>query len=622
MHTELGQASLLGWRVRQCTDLGVTALLNELGDRIDAGLATDATALATIQAAIRLRREERVAVPLASITDACTPASMKNFVAESPNHLIARMVDLLSTVDQLLDGPVADKAREALDNICALIVVRVSRLKRASIESDDHTEAEKATVTAAEADLVQMIDLAPSLLRALTIRGAQAATIHRAKGAVRTILNAVAGNELHRLVLLGGDAERVMVTLEAIALVADDPRRPNLAISAVSLFEEISYTRLYLTGAIAQQPNGTGHDLVRPFGAVHIDGVCRTCTTLAWMRALVAIRPILVAENRTHEVDHLIERITYNALMVSVGTDPTRWFGPIPHGVDRNEEFDLFCGSRNGHRFAPGPWRPNMRSGGTEEQCCAASSLLGFAMVSELAVDQSPDRSDGHDGQATIFVNQLGPGDTTGNGWELSITGSWPYDGDLNISLRTDHPVTLQIRIPEWHQLQETRNVTTDPDSDNEDLRPRVRTFVCPAGVTNHTLDIPPTPRLLVAHPLVSDARGCVAMTAGPFIYCLEGADQMGNLQPRQVRFDADGAITLRRELEHPEAYPTVHATGEWRTKDTWQDFSGNGKLGYRWWRAEPMDLPVDITFVPFYTVANRGLWEMTIWIPLATASE
>jgi Beta-L-arabinofuranosidase, GH127 len=604
MRTQLGQGSLLGWRVRQCTDLGASALLAELGERVEQGLATDATALAAIQAAIQLTREERVAVALANITGACTPTGLKDLVANSAGPQVARLLDLLSTVDQLLDGPVADTARETLDQLCALIVAKINRLKKAAAESDEHTDEQKLLATQAETALVQMIDFAPSLLRALIARDAPVATLSRAKGAVRAILTAVAGNELHRLLLLGGNAERVVVTLEAIALVADDPRRPNLAISAVSLFEEMTYTRLYITGAVAQQPNWTGHDLVRPFGAVHIDGVCRTCTTLAWMRALVAMRPILAKENRAHEVDHLIERITYNALMVAVGTDPTRWFGPIPHGVDRNEEFDLFCSTRNGHRFAPGPWRPNMRSGGTEEQCCAASSLLGFALVTELAIDQSPD-------QKTIFVNQLGPGETVGDGWELSITGSWPYEGDLNFSLRSDHPVTLQVRIPDWHQPQ-----------DSDEQQPRVRLFECPAGVTSHTLDIPPTPRLLVAHPLVSDARGCVAMTAGPFVYCLEGADQMGNLQPRQVRFDADGAITLRRELEHPEAYPTVHATGEWRTKDTWQDFSGNGKLGYRWWRAEPMDLPVDITFVPFYTVANRGLWEMTIWIPLATPSE
>jgi DUF1680 family protein len=608
VRSHLGLSSVLGWRVRQCSDQGVGALLTELGERTKHGLNADTTTVATIEAAVRLHREELVATAIAAITEECTPEALKNFVASMPSNQIARMLDMLSAVDQLLEGPVVERTQDIVQQLCTLIISRINRLKKESRESDDQTDTQRALAALAEAELIDLIDLAPSLLRALRTNCAPAALLQRGKSAVRTVLTAVAGNELHRLVLLGGNAERIMITLEAIALVADDSRRPNFSTSAVSLFEEISYSRLYLTGAVAQQPSDDGKDLVRPFGATHIDGICRTCTTLAWLRALVALRPVLARIDRANEVDELIERVTYNALLVSVGTDPTRWFGPIPHGVDRNEENDLFCLTRNGHRFAPGPWRPNMRSGGTEEQCCAASSLLGFALVPELSVAQHV-----IDGQATVTVNQLTPGDTIGDGWELSLGGAWPFEGDLHVSMRSDSPITLQIRIPQWHHP-----IVQDPATE----LPQYRQIECAAGLTNQDLDFTPTPRLLVSHPLVTDARGCVAMTAGPFIYCLEGADQMGQLQPRQVRFDADGAVTLRRELEHPEAYPTVHATGEWRTRNIWQDFSGNGMLGYRWWLAEPMDLPVDITFVPYYTIANRGLWEMTIWIPLATATE
>jgi Beta-L-arabinofuranosidase, GH127 len=607
IRTQLGLMSVLGWRIRQSGDQGVVTLITELGDRCLTGIDADPTALGAIEAAIRLNQEEVVAAAVVSFSDSCRDVDRVSQFAETGHpESVGAVLSLLCALAELLEGPVADRALESLELICARTVTRLGRLKRQSASPDDPTPEQLAAHKLVESELIGMIDLAAPLLRAAT--HVDSALLTRARSSVRHVLDVIAGNELHRLVLLGGNAQRVTRFVETLALIADDPRRRYLSQGAINLFDELVSNRLYLTGAIAEQPNGTGHDLVRPFGANHIDGFCRTCTTLGWLRALVALRPVLASVGRETEVDRMLERVMYNALLVSVGTDPTRWFGPTPHGIDRNEEHDLFDLERSGHRFAPGPWRPNMRSGGVEEQCCATSSLLGFALVSDFHVF---DRT--HEPDPVIELAQLTPGETVGDGWELSVSGSWPFEGELTVTVRTDVSLTLQIRIPDWHE--------PDPGVSELDAT-RTQRIACSPGSTTTELVMPAVPRLVSAHPLHSDIRGCVAMTAGPFVYCLEGADQMGQLQPRQVRFDADGAVTIRRDVDHPEAHPTVHATGEWRTRDPWPDYAGQGRLGYRWWRPEPMDLPVDITFVPFYTIANRGLWEMAIWIPLATPSD
>jgi hypothetical protein len=622
--TQLALTSVLGWRVRQSGDQGVVTLITELGDRCMLGINADPTALEAIEAAIRLHREELVATAILHVVQSASETTqLKEWSNTAAATQLGSVLSLLSAVVELLEGSVAEQAQDLLQSLCTLTLSRITRLKKTSdLETKKGTESEAcanthgtssdennaASSVAAEAEreLISMIDLAAPLLRGATHCAAH--TVQRSRSVARHILAAVAGNELHRLVLLGGGAQRITHLLETIALVSDDPRRSYLADGAIGLFDEIVYNRLYVTGAIAQQPHDSGHDIVRSFGATHIDGFARTCTTLGWIRALIALRPVLAAAQRPGEIDRILERVIYNALLVSVGTDPTRWFGPIPHGIDRNEEHDLFDLQRTGHRFAPGPWRPNMRSGGVEEQCCAASSLLAFGLVSQLSVyDRTSEPG------AVIELAQLAPGETIGEGWELSVLGAWPFDGDIPITVRSDSPVTLLVRLPDWHE----------PTPDTLVLEPdRSVRFECGIGVTTLSISVPSAPRLMSAHPLFSDIRGCVAMAAGPFIYCLEGADQMGQLQPRQVRFDADGAVTIRREVDHPEAHPTVHATGEWRTRDVWQDLATPGLLGYRWWRSEPMDLPVDITFVPYYTIANRGLWEMAIWIPLATPSD
>ena len=619
MQTQLGLGSVIGWRVRQAADQGVASLLHELGEHVGSGLINDPTVLRAIEAAIRLQREDLVAPSIAELTSALSnAATFDATLTQSSPHLLGCLIDTLSAITEHLEGPAADLAAPILQQLVAQLTTRVVRVRKMSEPPDDADQTARACADEHEAQLVQMIDFAPSLMRALSVAPFSDSLISRTRSAVRSILQAVAGIDLHRLSLVGGHAQRITLVLEATALLGDDPRRKQVARSAIELFDEIVHSRLYISGAIAQQPHGAGSDIVRPFGATHIDGISRPCTTLGWVRALVALRPVMATVGRHGEVDAILELVTHNALIVAVGTDPTRWFGPVPHGIDRAEEMDLFGTPLSNHRFAPGPWRPSMRSGGVEEQCCAVSALLGIALIPSIGV---------HHIQASVIeIAQLTPGETTGDGWELTIAGEWPFAGELSITVRTDDPLTLRIRVPDWHQSaidptpRPSSKVRELPD-ENDAVQPTMwLTLECNPGVTDAQYDMPPTPRLVTSHPMMSDIKGCVAMMAGPFVFCLEGADQMGHLQPRQVRFDADGAVTMRREVDHPESYPTIHATGDWHTP--WTRHPAPGRRAYGPWEAAGMGLPVDITFVPYYSIANRGFWDMAIWIPLATSTD
>ncbi len=629
MNTHLGLGSVVGWRVRQAGDQGIGALLHELGkqpvstDQDALGqLLTGETTMGAIEAAIRLHREELIATRLAALTEPlANPATVDAVATEASPFALAALLRMLTAVVNQLEGPAAENAAGALELLCTRTVARVGRLRRLAELPDDADDEQREAARSGEAVLAQQIELAPALMHAVIALDVPDTTINRTRSAVRSILQAVAGNDLHLVSMVGGNAQRLMHLLEAMALVAADPRRKQIARSAVELFDEISFARLYVTGAVAQQPHGDGLHIVRPFGATHTDGIARPCTTLGWIRALIALRPIMADIDRQGEVDALLELVTHNALLVAVGTDPTRWFGPIPHGLDRSEEMDLFGEPDSHHRFAPGPWRPNMRAGGDREQCCAVATLLGLSLVSETSIHSTGDAED-----QTIEVSQLSPSETTGDGWELVITGDWPFGGDISITMRTDHPLTLKVRVPDWHptatnaQPNVSRRVRDLPD-ENETVEPTTWiTVACGVGVTESRFDFPPTPRLMRAHPLMSDVKGCVALLAGPFVFCLEGADQMGHLQPRQVHFDADGAVTLRREVDHPESTQTIHATGDWHTP--WTRTPGPGRRSYKLWEAEGLGLPVDITFVPYYSIANRGYWDVSIWLPLAASTD
>jgi hypothetical protein len=617
--THFAHNAVVGWRIRQANDQGIGAILDELAKRPE-GVAHDAAGVSALEAAIRLMRADLAAPHLGDLAKVPTVGLRRTESTVGP--LLAAEIDLLVAAVQLQPSElVADDVAEALVQLCT------STNRRIRV-------ATKVSTTDAA---LPFIDAAPSLLRAVGVLNITTLT-KTTRVLVRRVIEVLCGEQLSKLVDLGGNAQRLIRLLEAITLLADDRKRPIYAETAVRCFDEMVYTRLYVTGAVALPPQSDS--LVRQFGVTHLDGVSRSCVNVAWLRWLQALRPLLTADDRANELDDLIERVVHNPLLVAVGVDPTRWFGPIPHSVDRTEDANLFVDQLPAHRFVPGSWRPNMRHSGTCEHCCAASAMLGLSLIEHLSIRSGGSgtsvrsctsggsgtsvrsctsggsgTSAGSD-QSTLFVHQLDPGDTSGDGWEIHLSGTWPYEGDLALTVRSDIPRTVLVRIPPWADTDATHAPLSHADS------PGWARYDCEAGTSSFTLDVSGKPRLVEAHPLYNDIRGCVAMMAGPFVYCLEGADQMGHLQPRQVRFDPDGAVSKGRDSDHPEGHPTIHATGEFRTRNTWPDYAGSGAHGYRRWVAESMDLPVDITFIPWFTIANRGLWEMSIWIPLATSSE
>jgi DUF1680 family protein len=123
------------------------------------------------------------------------------------------------------------------------------------------------------------------------------------------------------------------------------------------------------------------------------------------------------------------------------------------------------------------------------------------------------------------------------------------------------------------------------------------------------------TPQLVRANPLVRENAGRVAIQRGPLVYCIESPDQptpgsvfdleLARLaSPFRAEFRPDllgGVLVLRHPgavaetpLEDEPLYQTAART------------------------ALPAFKPTELTLIPYYAWANRGLTSMEVWIPLA----
>ncbi|MGB5334767.1 MAG: hypothetical protein WBN07_04035, partial [Woeseiaceae bacterium] len=121
---------------------------------------------------------------------------------------------------------------------------------------------------------------------------------------------------------------------------------------------------------------------------------------------------------------------------------------------------------------------------------------------------------------------------------------------------------------------------------------------------------IPMPPQLIESHPLVEETRNHVAIKRGPVVYCLESIDVPQGIALTDIRIPSDMTLEPRFDAGLLQGVTVLDGTVVSRPAGNW-----SGSL-YR--EFQPADaVPLSTTFIPYYTWANRGGSEMTVWLPL-----
>jgi DUF1680 family protein len=99
----------------------------------------------------------------------------------------------------------------------------------------------------------------------------------------------------------------------------------------------------------------------------------------------------------------------------------------------------------------------------------------------------------------------------------------------------------------------------------------------------------------------VRHARGCVAITYGPFVMCMEGVDNGEKLG--EVRLSG---LDCRVEFDEKLGLPTVIHPAVRESGDKIYYELGSEKIQH-----------FDAKLIPYFAFANRGESDMRIWIGL-----
>lgn len=370
------------------------------------------------------------------------------------------------------------------------------------------------------------------------------------------------------------------------------------------IWQDITGRKMYITGGCGALYNGVSPDGTdyspanwqqvhqaygRPYQLPQSTAHNETCANIG--NLLFSWR-MLEATGEARYAD-IVETCLYNSILPGISLDGTKYLYTNPLRLSHSLPYSL-------------RWSRE-RKALISCFCCPPNTLRTLCEAQEYSYTVG---RDGH----SLFLNLYGASqlNTTLGGKPLRLTQQtdYPFDGRVTITLDAVAKKTLQtvsLRIPEW-----CSEATVTINGEPQDVAVKPSTYIAltrqwKKGDTI-VLTMPMRTRLIESNPLVEEQRGQVAVKRGPLVYCLEQQDTKAGID--DIIIPAN--ITLTPVETEIAGSRLVALDGEALTA---QEPAWDGTL-YRELTTKPAK--VKIRLIPHYAYGNRGLQDMTIWMPVA----
>ena len=229
--------------------------------------------------------------------------------------------------------------------------------------------------------------------------------------------------------------------------------------------------------------------------------------------------------------------------------------------------------------------------------CCPPNTLRTLCEAQEYAYSMKGD---------TLWVNLYGQNTLTTKDLEVEQTTDYPWDGHITLTVKkAKRLASIRMHIPGW-ATDMSLKLNGQPIL-AEDLR-QPRKWKKGDVIE---LDLPMKARLMEANPLVEEAKNQIAIMRGPIVYCLEGQDIEGGHRINDIAIPADVQFIEKKITMEGHEMIALEADVPLVSKDSWR----NEEL-YRELRPVK-NKKVHIRLIPYYAWDNRGIDDMSLWLPL-----
>ena len=289
----------------------------------------------------------------------------------------------------------------------------------------------------------------------------------------------------------------------------------------------------------------------------------------------------------------IVEIVLYNSMLSSMSldglrfcyTNPLRWYG---------EEHPLLS------QDAYERWRL------LHCYCCPPNTARTIALLHNWFYSTTEDGLWLH----LYGSNSVNTTLADGSAFGLTQQTDYPWDdmARITIDAAPAHEVSLMLRIPGWC---DSAALSINGEASDAPLAPASYVELRRAWNSGDIIELrlPMRPRLIKAHPKAEEIRNHIAVMRGPIVYCLEGVDLPEDVSILDVYAPDDMRFTAKREDDLLGGVVTIQGAARHITER-----NVSNALYLEAGNEEEADL--DITMIPYYAWNNRGINEMTVWLP------
>lgn len=358
-----------------------------------------------------------------------------------------------------------------------------------------------------------------------------------------------------------GHAVRGVYLYSGMADVAKETNDGELYSACKKIWNNITTKKMYITGGIGSTVDGEAFSF--DYDLPNDLAYCETCASIGLM--FFGRRMLEIAPNS--QIADTMERALYNTILAGMNDEGDRFFYVNPLEVlPEASKKD----SRKRH-IKP------IRQKWFGCACCPPNLARLISSIGEYCITEN---------ENATYIHQFIGGKFKTKAADIKIASSYTSNGRVNIEINPHKPFTLGIRIPAWcnnYKFSQSTNIKNG-----------YAYFDIIEHITiSIKFDI--EPKIIACSNLVRENIGKVAVTRGPFIYCLEEADNGKNLQ--MLRINTNLPLKIDNEK--------IIANG-FRQKQ-------NDKLYFEF--KTPCETETELTFIPYYKWGNRGENEMTVYI-------
>lgn len=387
--------------------------------------------------------------------------------------------------------------------------------------------------------------------------------------------------DIDHLNAANGHCVRALYFYSGIADLAAETGDERLLSNLRSVFKDITERKMYITGGVGSTYRTESFTV--PYDLPNQTAYNESCAAIALILFAARMRQM----DRNSVYGDTVERVLYNGLLSSTSLDGRSFFYENPLEINLSEHNREVAVPKAKRERLPITQRVEVFSC----SCCPPNINRFFGRFADfLALDEY-----GH-----LTLEQYVSADIRSQ--YGTVTVKERYAGEGTVTVCSDHysAKVLSLRIPSW--CKECVAVL-----DGEPVRLTVDNGYAVIEVPTAfvlELDFCMQPTFVVSHPLVRENAGRVALVCGPVVYCLEGIDNGERLW--QISVDPS-------ELAHAKIEPDAFS-GFCRIRmPAFRDHFAEDRL---YSAAENSGAEqITVTFLPYYTFANRGESDMAVWI-------